>query len=328
MELSAETKPHPRFQKAMVIYNPHSGRGMQLPRLIRWLLGLTVQTGKRIPAGEHVLVQILERLHRYGIQASAACTSAPGDGTRLARECVDAGYDLVIAVGGDGTVNEVVNGLAGSEVALGVIPAGTINVFGLLMNLPTDLNDACRTLARGTIRKIDLGRIQDRYFVCMAGVGFDAFVIKHVDSRIKRAWGAIAYPLTAAMHYFTYPFRKIVVQIDGKPGVHMGYFLVVGNGKYYGGEMVISSRADMSDGFLDVCLLKRRNLWNFVGYLWALRMGNLEKYLDAEIFQCKTLYVSSRGRHPVHVDAEYIGTTPALVEVVPGALKVVVPPGS
>jgi len=199
------------------------------------------------------------------------------------------------------------------------------DVYGLLMNLPTELAGACRVIARGTIRRVDLGRVNDRYFLCMAGAGFDAFVLRQTDaSRLKRVLGAVAYGLVGAANYFFYPFRRIVVQVDQQPEVKKGYFLIVGNGKYYAGDMVLSSRADMNDGLLDVCLMKRKHLWNIFGYLWALRRGHLEKYIHVEVFQCRTLQVRSRGHHPLHADAEYIGRTPALIQAVPGALKVVV----
>jgi YegS/Rv2252/BmrU family lipid kinase len=314
----------PRFSKAMVIYNPRSGQGPKLPLLFRHFLGLR-PTARELekPENELVLSQILERLEKYGITAAAACTTAPGDATRLARECAESGYELVVAVGGDGTINEVVNGLAGSETALGVIPAGTVNVFSLLMKLPSDLDGACRVLAEREIRRVDLGKINHRYFLSMAGVGFDAFVIHRVDSRLKKAWGAIAYAVVAAVQYFIYPFRQITLQADHQTITKRGYFLIVGNGKYYGGDMVLSPLADLSDGLLDVCLLKRKRLWNVLGYLWALRRGNLNRYMDAEVFQCRILSILGRIRHPIHADAEYMGRTPALIQVVPGALKVV-----
>ena len=318
-------EPSRIFRKTMVIYNPQSGRGLKIPRVFRHFLGIKAPVWENKPQTELALEQVLAGLRQAGIAATAACTTAPGDGMRLARECVEAGYDLVVAVGGDGTINEVVNGLAGSETVLGVIPAGTFNVYGLLMNLPTELAAACRVIARGTVQRVDLGRVNDRYFICMAGAGFDAFVVHQTDSsRLKSVLGAVAYALVAAANYFFYPFRRIVVQVDQEPELKKGYFLIVGNGKYYAGDMVISSRADMHDGLLDVCLMKRRNLWNFFGYLWALRRGNLEKYIHVDVFQCRTLLVRSRGHHPLHADAEYIGRTPAVIQAAPGALKVVV----
>ncbi|NTV52340.1 MAG: hypothetical protein HGA76_04925, partial [Candidatus Firestonebacteria bacterium] len=140
---------------------------------------------------------------------------------------------------------------------------------------------------------------------------------------LKKVLGAVAYGLVAAANYFFYPFRRIVVQVDQQLELKTGYFLIVGNGKYYAGDMVLSSRADMHDGLLDVCLMKRKNLWNFFGYLRALRGGHLEKYLHVDLFQCRTLLVRGRGRHPLHADAEYVGRTPALIQAVPGGLKVV-----
>jgi len=315
-----------RFQKAMIIYNPESGQGLGLSLIFKALLGIKrvclPKCEARAPESSVRPIQAI--LREYGIEAEVALTTHPGSGVELARQSVEAGCDVVVVVGGDGTINEVVNGLAGSETVLGVIPAGTANIFSLQMQLPTDVRAACRVIAEGSIRRIDLGRARDRYFLCMAGVGFDAYVIKKTDSRLKRLTGAVAYAWVAVRRFFSYPFRTIVLRVDDQPALRRGYLLIVGNGKYYGGDMMIMPSADMADGYLDVCLFKRKQWWNLIGYLWGLRRGALERYIDVDYFKCRKLHVWEKGHHYVHVDAEYLCRTPVTISVEPGALRVIV----
>jgi len=110
--------------------------------------------------------------------------------------------------------------------------------------------------------------------------------------------------------------------MDEESILRRGYFILVGNGQYYGGEMVMAPNADMTDGYLDVCIFKRKRLFNLIGYLWGLRRGELKKYLDVEYVRAKKITVYKRGRHHVHVDAEYLCRTPVHIEVVPRVLKV------
>src|SRR5258708_4489185 len=122
-----------------------------------------------------------------------ATTSVPGEAKEIAAAAVEQGFRIVVAAGGDGTINEVVNGLAGSEVALGVLPVGTMNVFAAELGLPGKLRDAWRLIEAGRVREIDLGRANRQYFVQLAGVGLDAQVVKETSLDLKRNLGPLAY---------------------------------------------------------------------------------------------------------------------------------------
>ncbi len=147
---------HPR---AMIIFNPAAGQAGSL---------------------QGDLEASCDLLNEYGWQVELRPTQAAGDGTRIAREAAQAGYDAVIAAGGDGTINEIVNGLAGSQTALGVLPVGTVNVWAREIGLPLQPRATTEALLRTHVRSIDLGRAGDRYFLLMAGVGFDAAVVNEV----------------------------------------------------------------------------------------------------------------------------------------------------
>ncbi|VAX36635.1 Transcription regulator [contains diacylglycerol kinase catalytic domain] [hydrothermal vent metagenome] len=312
------------YKKAKIIYNPQAGQGLQLSPVFKNLLGIKYRKFEVHESKEEYIKKIKEYLSNYNISVEATPTKEAGHATVLAKECVAEGFDLVIAAGGDGTVNEIINGLVGSDVTLGVIPLGTANVFGIEIKLPIEIKAACQVIASGETRVIDLGRANGRYFVCMAGVGFDAHILKKADSKLKKMYGALAYGIVGITQLFTYKFHQIVIKIDDQPIRRKGYFVVIGNGKYYGGDMMFASKADLTDGYLDVCIFKYRNLFSVFNYLFGFHKGNIDKHLDIEYFQCKKVEIFKKGNHPVHVDAEYLCETPVSIEVCPASLKVAV----
>jgi len=314
---------HP-YKKARMIFNPKSGEGMQLAPFFKDILGIKRRKFEICESKYAYIDKIQEYLRKYGISADVVATQSAGHATEIAQDAVRGAYDLVIAVGGDGTINEVINGLVGSDVTLGVIPLGTANVFGIEMKLPIEIEAACQVIASGKIIKIDLGKSNDRYFACMAGIGYDAHVLREADSELKKIYGALAYLIVGLSHILTYRFRQIILKIDDQPIARRGYFVVIGNGKYYGGDMMFASKADLTDGYLDVCIFKHKNILSIFNYLFGFHKGNIDRHLDIEYFQCKRIDVLNKGRHPVHVDAEYLCRTPVTFQVCPGALKVAV----
>ncbi|MCD4780289.1 MAG: YegS/Rv2252/BmrU family lipid kinase [Candidatus Omnitrophica bacterium] len=313
-----------KYQKAKLIYNPHAGKGMSLSPFLKSLLGMKQRKFDVPSSQEDCIAKIKKYLAEYHIHIEVSPTQFAGHATQFARQCVNQNYDLVIAAGGDGTINEVINGLAGSEVALGIIPLGTANVFGIEMKIPMELKAACQVIASGQTRKIDLGCANGRYFVCMAGIGFDAHVLKKADSKLKKIYGALAYAIVGITQIFSYRFRRIIVRIDDQRIPRHGIFVVIGNGKYYGGGMMFASRADLTDGYLDVCIFRHKSLFSVFSFLFGFHRGNIDKHLNIEYFQCKSVTIYKKGKHPVHVDAEYLCDTPVNIEVHPQSLKVAV----
>ncbi len=309
--------------RAMIIYNPQAGLGIKLPGPVRKMVGIR---SARPPVKDAAqLIELIKNLLRErGIRADASPTKYAGHATAIAAKCVRKKFDIVVAVGGDGTINEVINGLAKSKVALGIIPLGTANVFAIELGLPTEIEALCDIIAAGKIRRIDLGKVNKRYFACMAGIGLDAYILEHADRKLKRVYGALAYPIVAILHGFSYRFRKIKVKVDDQP-VRTGHLVFICNGKYYGGKMVMAEKADNTDGYLDVCICKYKGFLNFIGYMLAIWYGNFSRLGSVEYLHCRNLKVKKKGRHPVHVDAEYYGKTPVKIKIVPKALNVIVP---
>ncbi|MCK5214433.1 MAG: YegS/Rv2252/BmrU family lipid kinase [Candidatus Omnitrophica bacterium] len=326
-ELAKKRLPSPwkhSYKKAMIIYNPKAGQGMSLSPILQDLLGIKRRKFEIYQSREDYLKKICEYFRKYDIKAEVSATEYAGHATQISRDCKKKGYDLVVAVGGDGTINEVINGLAGSDVTLGVVPMGTANVFGLEMKLPVEIDAACQVIASGHTKRIDLGQANERYFACMAGIGFDAHVLKKADTKLKKIYGALAYAIVGIAELFTYRFRQIVIKIDDQPIRRKGYFVVVGNGKYYAGDMMFASKADLTDGYLDVCIFKHNNLISVFNYLFGFDRRNIDKHLSMEYFQCKKITIFKKGKHSVHVDAEYLSETPVEIKVCPQALKVAV----
>jgi diacylglycerol kinase family enzyme len=263
----------------------------------------------------------------------------------------------VIAAGGDGTVNEIVNGLVGTGSALGVLPIGTTNVWALQMGIPTlspigpaaglarlmvDLEErmerplpvsyyrsvllnAARVLVEGRPHTIDVGQVNDRHFLLWAGIGLDAEVTIRVSPKDKRAFGPWAFVGSALDVAREYRSTDTRLSLDGEVRQVKTSLIVVSNVQIYGGILPIGARACVDDGLLDVCVFKGEGLLNYVQHV--LKVATRQHLRDAaiEYHQCKEIVVKAADALPVHVDDEPFATTPVTVRAVPGALSAILP---
>jgi diacylglycerol kinase (ATP) len=310
------------FKNAKLIVNPNSGKGKNKFPLIESLLGIRSDQQRSFSVDE-VVKYVSDYLENHDIRSQVCFTERAGHATELATSSLDETIDLVVAVGGDGTINEVLNGLARSDMPMAVIPLGTANVFSLEFGIPSDIEKACRIIVEGNVQSIDLGRLGKKYFVCMAGVGFDAFVIKKADRYLKRVLGAFSYMLVAMKEFLTYRFYPIFLTIDDQPIPRKGYFVIVGNTKYYGGQFFATPHADPSDGYLDVCIFRYKNVLSALIYIFNMKFGRITENLSVEYFKAKKIKIEESGHHSVHVDAEYLCETPVEILVEPNSLWIV-----
>lgn len=325
LELAQKTLKNPWFngyKKGVIIYNPNSGSGVQHSPVLQALLGIKKRKFDEHRTREELMIHARDYLNSIGVPVELYPTEYAGHATEIAHECVKQGYNLIIAAGGDGTINEVINGMAETDAVLGVIPMGTANVLALELNLPSEVEAACEVIASGQVSTIDLGKAGDRYFSCMAGTGFDAHVIKEAHSKIKKVLGVLTYPIVALKEFLFYPFKKITVRLDDQPIPRKGYWLVVNNGKYYGGKMPLATFANMRDGYLDVTIFKYRGFIPAMIYILGVWHNRVDKLMSVEQFQCKRVYIEKGRGASVHVDAEYYCEAPIEIKVVPSALKV------
>lgn len=250
-------------------------------------------------------------------------TSAPGDAEALAERAVEQGYEVVVAAGGDGTVNEVVNGIAGSDVSLGVLPVGTINVFALELGIPMDLRKAWEVIRRGHVRRIDLARANDHHWVQLAGVGFDAQIVEETDREVRKNFGPLSYLLTAALVAGRKPPRLTVRAARQKP--IEGCFVLVGNGRYYGGPYEIFKGGRLDDGMLDVYVFQRMSHFDMIRYIQGMMFLAHDRMPDVKTLRARRVTVESPDRVPVEVDGELLGYTPVTFSVQRGKLGVLAP---
>jgi len=262
------------------------------------------------------------------------CTGAPGEARHLAAQAVREGFATIIAAGGDGTANEVVNGMADvpqglASVRLGIAPLGTLNVFARELGLPRDLAGAARTLAAGREMTMDLGRAelsaggqrQTRYFLQLAGAGLDARAVELVSWELKKKTGPLAY-VAAGLQALREKQPAITVEAAEPAG---GELVLLGNGRYYGGSFELFPGASLRDGCLDVCVLPNVTAWSALQAALGLLTGRVQRFWPSRHFRSSTVTLRSSSRVSLQLDGEYAGELPVTFSVLPLALRVIVP---
>src|SRR5260370_10919731 len=190
----------------------------------------------------------------------------PGDAELSAGRGVEEGFEKIVAAGGDGTINEVVNGLAGASVTLGLLPIGTMNVFATELGLPVhDLEFCWNIVKSNSTRSVDLAKANQKFFVQLAGVGLDAQVVKETSSQLKRNFGPLSYLISAAQIAARQPPRLLIQSEDAS--IDEGSFVLVGNGRFYVGPFPFFNQAVIADGLLDVVVFKRLGSFQVITFL-------------------------------------------------------------
>jgi diacylglycerol kinase (ATP) len=301
-------------RRALFVYNPVARRAPSLDRLRDAIASLETQ----------------------GWETSLESTTAAMHATELAREAVRKDYDVVVACGGDGTVSEVANGLAGSPAALAVVPGGTANVWAKEVRIPRNPLAATQVIAKGEQRCMDLGLAftegqlacggSHRYFLLMSGVGLDGLVVGTVPDGLKRRLGAGAYVLHGLRHVLSYRSRPTHLVVDGRPMEADLFWMVLGNTRSYGGVVKVTHQAVADDGRLDLCLFRGHGLPRLI--TCGLRILARRHHRAKNVLYRAVESVEVREPAlPVQADGEYLGETPMGFRAVAGALHVVVPRG-
>lgn len=267
-----------------------------------------------------------------GWETSTLETQASGDATRLAREAAAQGIEVVMAMGGDGTLNEVANGVLDTQTAIGVLPLGTANVWALEMGLPLDnIARAAMLQAQGTRQSIDVGIAQGegfgpRAFLLSCGAGLDAAVIEQVenDRDNKRRFGKMFFLAVGFRQALQYRGRKISVKVDGVTYRRRVLLALTSNTQLYGAMVRLPPDARINDGLLDITLLHGDNALNTLWHFMRLGTGIFLEQSDIEHYRAKSIEIRGDSLQ-VHVDAEPVGTTPVKIRVKPNALRVLVP---
>ncbi len=281
---------------------------------------------------------ILNKLLRTtGLPFDYELIKAPGQGIELSRQAVEKGYNLVIAVGGDGTVNEVVNGLIDENgkgrATLGIIAAGTQNDIAHMLGIPRDYIRGCQLFEKFETATIDIGdvaytshnKIIRRHYINTAGIGFVSDVIENSipQTKYKVLGGAVPYAIGLMPKVLEYQNKDVLLSIDGEKRVERDFSIVINNGRYLGGGRVFPN-ATPYDGLLDVAIIgnlsKLEALLNFPLFY----TGTYVYHQKITLQQAKNVIIDSPQRLPIQIDGELVGETPATFRVIPSALAVAV----
>lgn len=300
------------FVKGLIIYNPTAG-----PRDVA-----------------RELKRVRRELARRGWSTDIETTRFPGDATHLAHQAAGAGLDAVWVGGGDGTVNEAVNGLVGSNTALGVLPVGTGNVWAKQLRLPVytlthpfRLREAAIAQAEGYTRWVDLGRLNDRYFLLWAGIGFDAQVTTRMeprDRRVKRL-GVLPYAVAAITLAREFSGVRTHAVLDGRAVRGRTLLVLISNVRLYA-VFHVARQARLDDGLLDIFIFKGLGFPYLLRH--AARLFSQRHLADPQVVQRQARQITVWSEEPmaVQMDGDAVGRTPISVRVVPQALRVLVPP--
>jgi diacylglycerol kinase (ATP) len=294
---------------------------------------LIVNTRSR--SGERTFFEALDRLEELGVSLGA--TYAIRDPVRLpetVRQVLheDSGYGLLILGGGDGSVSSVVDYLAHNHVILGLLPLGTANDFARTLGIPSDMEKACETIAGGKVVDVDLGLAGDNYYVNVSSVGLSVGVTQALSPRLKRRIGALAYPTAAIRAFLSHePFsaRLTFPEGDHEP-VEYGRLLqvAVGNGRFYGGGMVVAPQSGIDDRSLDIYAIELGRHRDLIGAARYLKSGDFIRSESVGHYRTERVRLQTEPELPVNIDGEVVTRTPQDFSVVHNALKVLVPPES
>jgi diacylglycerol kinase (ATP) len=275
------------------------------------------------------------QLETIGATCALKATGAPGDARRLAAEAVREGFDLVVAAGGDGTVNEVLNGLGDApegfaRTRLGVLPLGTVNVFARELGLPPRIERAWDILRRGSEMRIDLpcaefvagGARCRQYFIQLAGAGMDARAIELVDWEHKKKVGPLAYGI-AGLKALREQKPEIIVHAAGREV--RGELVLIGNGRFYGGPLNTFPSADLRDGLLEICVFPHVNWLTFLRCLPGLAVWRKLPEGVVQRVRAAAFEITEDAKAAFELDGEWVGHLPATFSVEREKLRVIVP---
>lgn len=282
-----------------VIFNPTAGRGQ----------------------GAALQAQAKERL---GPAFEWIPTKKAGHARELATEAAKK-HPVVVAFGGDGTVGDVARGIFGTEATLGVLPVGTGNDFARNLRLPLDLNEACATVLGGVFRRVDVGMINGTPFVNNCGTGFDAQVMRTMNTSIRFTKGPAAFNLAILKTFFSYkPFSLTIETDDHGKTEEKAYMVSVLNGPMYAAGMLAAPRAEVDDGLVDVMVIKALPKSQLLPLIMKVRQGTHVDHPAVKIFQTRKLTLKTVPPQPLNIDGDVSGLTPAEITVQPRALRVMV----
>lgn len=268
--------------------------------------------------------EVVAALHILGCEVTLRTTEARGDAGRLAAKADPEHFDVLAVAGGDGTINEVLNGMAENAPPLAIVPLGTANVLAAEIGLPPSVQAIADTIAFGRAQRVSLGEVNGRRFAVMASVGLDADVVDKVNLKLKRHIGKGAYLAETLRQLLTLKSPTYRLRIDGIDQEAHG--VIIANGRHYGGRFIVAPGASLLKPDFDVCRCIRPGRRAAVGYIASMALGRLAERQDYQIDTVASLDITGPAGAPVQADGDILTTLPATIRALPEAIKLIYPP--
>ena len=251
-------------------------------------------------------------------------TQRAGDATSAAGR---PGADCIVAVGGDGTVNEIANGMRETDALLAILPMGTANVVARELGIPNDPEAVAQLIAAESVRVMDAGVADEKLFLLGAGAGLDAAIAKAVSEHRGKSSSYIRWVMPTIRTSFSYTYPEIRVVVDGETVSETAQYTIVGNCRYSAGAFEATPKARIDDGLLDVCMFHRLSIPKLVLILSQVRSGRFLEWDDVTYVQGREIQLEAAGNEavPLQIDGDPAGEIPRAFSVVPGAIRVVAP---
>jgi YegS/Rv2252/BmrU family lipid kinase len=292
-------------------------------KTLRLLIIVNPMAGRRF-IRRVALPMIVSDFERRGLRCTTRQTRYEGHAVKIVAREVES-HNVVVVVGGDGTIAEVVRGMDGCRRPLAIIPCGTANVLALELGIPLNPFFAAQIVLNGRTKWIDVGRVNDRPFLLMVSAGIDAFVVHNLNHSIKRYLGKLAYVFTGIASLFSYRARRVRVTIEAGNIQDRGYFAIVANSRRYGGRLSLEPEATIDDGVLNVLLFKKPSVLDTLGLLLGVLTGTHKAMRDVVVYRAESVLMSARKKIYMQTDGEKVPFTRARISVDRRSLPVLVP---
>ncbi len=273
------------------------------------------------------ITQATNLLREAGYTVKTLHTEKSGDAECFAKRAVDEGISFIIAGGGDGTFNEVMNGVAYAGIKMAILPLGTTNVLAKELGIPEDVKGAMRHAVSGKDYTISLGKIRyfrdsspfTRYFCLMAGIGFDGRSVYGVNPWLKKYSGKLAYVLSGLKNLLGSPFEPLKISINHLE--YEGYSVIIGNASKYGGHYTVTPDANLLRPELYACIMRGKRRADFLRYSLGIMRGRHLKFADVLYLRASSITIE--GNAHIQIDGDYLGHTPASITVAADAIQIV-----
>lgn len=285
------------------------------------LLNPTAKRGK----ARRLLKRALEVFRQQHVHFDVRESQSAQHLMELARGACEEKPDLIVSAGGDGTHHFVINGLFKSDIPLGLLPLGTGNDFAKGVGMPMNLDAAAAALLNGPVREIDLAQAGAAVYACIAGVGFDSTVTHYANEHARWLSGSAAYTWSLLRCLPEYGPKQLEIIADGESFTQDVVFAVVGNNVSYGGGIRLAPRAKLDDGLLDICVIPYMSRLELLWWVPRAYRGEHLNHPRIKYLQARKITLRATSRMELFGDGEFLQELPATIEVIPRALRVIVP---